>query len=154
MSATRRHRRVLTAVAATIALPVAALVAPAAAHAGGGSSDEVITADGTICWEEGGASEKRNSVTVRLSRVAKDSISVVLDTADGSATAPDDYKAISGLKVIIPGGVKSVQVPLDIVADGKAEQDEYFSVFLSNPSEGKIGENPAKVIIKDGPAPK
>jgi hypothetical protein len=149
MSTRRRLRRTLAAVAATIALPVATVVAPAAAHADGGI---VVSTDGTICWEKGGTGN-RPTVIVRLSEIAKDPVTVVLDTVNGTAVAPDDYVAISGLLVTVPAGASSVQVPLDIVADAVVEPDEWFFVSLSKPSVGQIGKNPATVIIKDGAPP-
>ena len=152
MSTRRRLRRTLAAVAATIALPVAAAVAPTAAHAGGGPSGIVVHADGTICWEKGGRGN-RPTVIVRLSEIAKDPVTVVLDTIDGTAVAPDDYAAIKSRLVTVPAGASSVQVPLDIVADGVVEPDEWFFVSLSKPSVGQIGKNPATVIIKDGAPP-
>lgn len=152
MSTRRRLRRTLAAVAATIALPVATVVAPAAAHADGGPGGIVVSTDGTICWEKGGAGN-RPTVIVRLSEIAKDPVTVVLDTVNGTAVAPDDYVAISGLLVTVPAGASSVQVPLDIVADAVVEPDEWFFVSLSKPSVGQIGKNPATVIIKDGAPP-
>jgi len=140
-----RLRRVLAAAATAVALS-GAVIAPTAAHADGGP---VITTNGTICWEKGG----QPAVTVQLSEVAKDAVTVVVDTFDGTAIAPDDYTAIKSLLVTIPAGASSVQVPLTIAADGIVEPDEWFFVSLSKPSIGKIGKNPATVIIKDGTQP-
>ena len=150
MRMNRRLRRVLTAAAAVVALGGAAAIAPTAAQAGGGPSGVVVTADGTICWEKGGG---KPAVTVHLSEVAKDPVTVVVDTVDGTAVAPEDYAAIKGLVVTIPAGASSVQVPLAIVDDGVVEPDEWFFVSLSRPSVGQIGKNPATVIIKDGAPP-
>ncbi|MDT4992687.1 MAG: large repetitive protein [Actinoplanes sp.] len=140
--------RTRLAAAATVGTAaVAALLTPMTAHADGGP---VVEPTGTICWEKNHGTP---SVTVRMSRPEKFPVTVVLDTIDGTAVAPGDYQAISGLKVTVPAGATDVAVPLSIVNDGVTEPDETFQVSLSQPSAGQIGKNPATVIIKDGSQP-
>ena len=143
-------RRSLAPAVTVIALGITTLIAPGAAHAGGGPNGVVVGADGTICWEKG---NQRAYVVVRLNQVLKDPFTVVVDTFDGTATAPADYTAISGLVVTIPSGSLSVQVPLQIVADDVTEPDEWFFVSLSKPSTGQTDKVPATVTIKDGAQP-
>jgi hypothetical protein len=108
-----------------------------------------IGINGTECWEKG----SQPSVHVYLSEVAKDPITIVFDTADGTAVAPDDYAAIKGRIVTIPAGSSGVDVALDIVADGITEPDERFTVSISKPSIGEIDKGTATVIIHDGGRP-
>jgi hypothetical protein len=159
MSTKSRLRRRFAVVAATIVLPLSAiLLVPVA-----GFADEepkppkpkgpILRTDGTICWEKRGPSE-RPSITVHISPAWKDKITVIVDTTDGTAVAPDDYAPAKGLVLTIPAGAKSVQVPLDIVNDGKDEPDEWFTVRLSKPSVGEIDKkSDGLVIIKDGSEP-
>lgn len=159
MSTKSRLRRRFAVVAATIVLPLSAiLLVPVA-----GFADEepkppkpkepVLTTEGTICWEKTGPSESP-SVTVHVSPAWKTPITVVFDTIDGTAVAPDDYASAKGLVVVIPAGAKSVKVPLDIVNDGKEEPDEWFRVQLSKPSVGEIDKkSDGLVVIKDGSEP-
>ena len=69
---------------------------------------------------------------VSLSREASAQVSVDYATADGTATAGEDYTAVSGTLVFAPGETaKTVSVPLldDAVDEGK----EAFVLRLSNP---------------------
>jgi hypothetical protein len=155
MISKRRLRRRLAAAAVTVALPVAGLVAVAPPSYGDEEPKKpIIKADGTICWEKRRPGAPRPYVVVSLSEVAKDPITVLFDTRDGTAVAPDDYTAIKQLKVTIPAGATSVEVPLDIVDDNVREPDEWFTVTISRPSSGSIGKGTAAVIIKDGGPPK
>jgi uncharacterized protein YhjY with autotransporter beta-barrel domain len=53
-------------------------------------------------------------------------------TFDGTATAADnDYIPASG-KFVIPAGQTSTSIPINIVGDVKPEQDEVFTVVISN----------------------
>jgi hypothetical protein len=157
MSPKRRLGRRLAAAAATVVLPAAGLFA--APTAGYGCCDEpkprgpIINTDGTICWEKGGPGGRRQFVVVYASEVAKDPITVIFNTVDGTAVAPDDYTAIKGQRVTIPAGASSVEVPLDIKSDNITEPDEVFYVTISKPSVGQIGKGRGTVIIKDGGPP-
>ena len=154
MSTNRRLRRRIAAVAAALILPGSAvLLAPAIGHADEEPGGLVFQTNSTIAWEKGGPGGQRPLVVVRVSEVVKEPVTVVLDTADATATAPADYAAITGLVVTIPAGSASAEVPLDIVADAVTEPDEWFSVSLSKPSRGKIGKGTAIVLIKDGGPP-
>ena len=159
MSTKSRLRRRFAVVAATIVLPLSAiLLVPAAGFADEEpkppkGKDPVLTTEGTICWEKTGQSQ-RPSVTVHVSPAWKDPITFVVTTVDGTAVAPDDYAAIKGVLVVVPAGAKSVEVPLDIVNDGKDEPDEWFRVELSKLSVGEIGKKDnGLVVIKDGSEP-
>lgn len=141
--------------AVTLSLPALAVFAAPAAALGccGNPSGVIVNTDGTICWEKGSTPAERPVVVVSMPTVAKDPVSVLLSTTDGTAVAPADYAAIKGLKVVIPAGVLRVEVPLDIRADGVTEPDEFFTVTISQPSTGQIGKGTAFVVIRDGSPP-
>jgi arylsulfatase A-like enzyme len=76
---------------------------------------------------------------VSLTPTASEPVAVSYETADGSATAPDDYAAASGTLVFDPGeGSKTIAIL--IVGDDLVEGLESFTVVLSNPSGAPIGD--------------
>lgn len=78
----------------------------------------------------GSASEGGGSLpfTLTLSNPADIPVSVVVDTHDGTATAPADYTAVVGKTVTFPAGATSLTVPVAVVADGIAEGAETLSL--------------------------
>lgn len=86
-----------------------------------------------------------------------DPVSMKFATANGSATAPDDYGSRSGTLTFAPGeDTKTITVP--IVDDAIAEDDENFFVDLSDPlgasiadgrGIGTIVDNDARISIND-----
>jgi hypothetical protein len=112
-----------------------------------------INPNDTVAWEKARCTPTNPVVT--LPQPANVAVTVIVDTVDGTAVAPYDYLAIRGLKVTIPAGSLSAEIPITIVADDITESDESFLVKISSPSVGWIGKDTAVVIIKDGvqPAP-
>lgn len=78
---------------------------------------------------------------VRLSGTSSKQVSVQFETVDGTAVAGEDYVSTLGTVVFEPGEV-NLTVEIPIIADDYLEQDELFSVTLSNPINAyiKIGE--------------
>ena len=88
---------------------------------------------------------------VTLSRAASGTVSVDYATADGSATAGEDYTATSGTLTFNAGETtKAVSVPLldDVVNDG----GETFTLTLSNPSGAWIEDGEATGTIENDDA--
>lgn len=106
-----------------------------------------------IAWEKLHQSCSPSRVVIGLSHEVDVPVSVTLSTTDGSARAPADYAAITGVRVTIPAGVLSVSVPVRINADEVKEPDEYFAATISSPSGGVINDGDAVIIIKDGQQP-
>jgi Calx-beta domain len=148
---TRLRWRRLGLLAATVALPSAILVGVQAASYA--DEEPKVDVDGTICWEKGSAPGQRPVVVVSLPHTVKHPVTVVFDTSDGTAVAPDDYIAQHGVTVTIPANTLSVEVPLTIVADGIVEPDEWFKVTISKATGAGIGRASAAVTIKDGSPP-
>ncbi len=65
-------------------------------------------------------------------------VQVTVRSADGSATAPADYMAISQV-VTIPAGIQQVTVTVPIVADAVDEPNETVIFTLSNPVGAILG---------------
>lgn len=89
---------------------------------------------------EGNAGTSMMRFEVRLSKPRTTSVSVNYETVDGSATAGSDYEATSGVLSFAPGEKKKV-IDVPIYGDITYEDNEEFTVVLSDPVNG---------IIKDG----
>jgi len=76
------------------------------------------------------------------------SVTVDYATADGTATAPEDYQSISGsleFPLFIDTGYITVTVNNDLLD----EEDEIFYVNLSNPENAEIDDGQASGTILD-----
>lgn len=118
---------------------------------GGGGGDQ----PGTLRFTTNSlnAQEDAGSRTLTVERVNGDdgAVSVDFQTADGSATAGQDYQQTSGTLSWADNddNPKGFQVP--IIDDGDVEGDESFQASLSNASGGaNIGQpNTLTVVIRD-----
>jgi chitinase len=86
--------------------------------------------------------------SVTLSLQSSQPVTVQYATADGSATAPDDYQATSGTLTFDPGqNVKQIVVP--VVGDTVIETTEVFSLNLSGPTNATLADGTAQGTITD-----
>ncbi|HYD70463.1 Calx-beta domain-containing protein [Azospirillum sp.] len=72
---------------------------------------------------------------VQLAPAGSEAASVDYRTVDGTATAGQDYLAVSGRLVLRPGQTRAV-IPVEIKGDGESEGDETFFLEISNPVGG------------------
>ena len=88
-------------------------------------------------------------VVLELDRTSSETVTVDYATSDGTATAPGDYTAVSGTATFASGETqKHVRVPL--IDDDVAEQDETFTLVLTNAAGAVTGtDNRATVTIND-----
>ena len=92
-------------------------------------------------------------LTVRLSEVSTQRITVEYANADGLATLPFDYTNILGRLVFEPGQTRqTLRVP--IVNDSQAEPLETFRLTLSNPINAALATGSATVFIHDSGPPR
>lgn len=94
-------------------------------------------------------SETAGTVTIVVVRTGGSEGTVTVDyaTANGSATAPADYVSVSGT-LTFTDGVTEQTFTVPIAADAFAEQDETFSITLSNATGGAaMGTATATVTI-------
>ena len=127
------RRRLTNTISATVRGPVAVSVADARAREG---EDETI------------------DFAVSLSRAASGQVTVAYATADGTATAGEDYTRASGKLKFAPGETeKTVRVPvLDDVVD---EGEETFRLRLSAASGARIADGVATgTIVNSDPLQK
>lgn len=94
------------------------------------------------------------SIVVILSAVSSQTITVGVDTSDGSATASDDYTNTSVILTFLPGQISQI-VDISIIDDTSEEGSETLSVVLSNPVNAIIGANDTATltIVDDDPVP-
>ncbi len=99
---------------------------------------------------EGNDGTSSATFTVGLSRATEPDegmISVDFATRDGSATAADDdYLPASGTVRFEPGQTRA-EISVDVVGDTRVEDDETFSVVLSNPIGATLADGRGEATI-------
>ena len=81
---------------------------------------------------------------VRLTQAAAVDIGLTWSTRDGSATAGDDYRAVTNRVLTIPAGATEVMITVTSLTDTLIEGEEDFTVTLSAPAN-----LPSGVILAD-----
>jgi CubicO group peptidase (beta-lactamase class C family) len=76
--------------------------------------------------------QQTNYFQLKINRALDTDVSVHYETRNGSAIAGQDYNSTTGTATIIAGQTQAL-ITVDILADTLAEEDENFSVVLSNP---------------------
>ena len=88
------------------------------------------------------------SFTVSLSFLSSETVTVDYATADRTATQPGDYAAVAGTLVFLPGETEKTIV-VQIHGDAANEDDEIFTVNLSNAGTVAIADGAGVGTIKD-----
>ena len=137
-------RTALLALLVALAAPLAsATVGPHALQAESLSIDDV-----TIT--EGDAGAATATFTVTLSGISPDTVIVDYATADGTAVAPGDYSAAGGTLTFLPGETTQT-LTLDVNGDALDEEDETYTVELSNATFATIEDDGLGTITDDDP---
>ena len=87
--------------------------------------------------------------TVSLTRPSSETLTVVAQTADGTATAGVDYTAVGPVTLTFPAGTISQTFTVPVLGDLLDETDETFVVNLSAPSLGRIARSQGLATIRD-----
>ena len=111
-----------------------------------GVGPEISIRDATVAEGNSGRPELR--FELNLSNAAARIVTVKYDTADGRATAGEDYRAASG-ELRFPVGTTSLVLPLLAIGDLETEGDEDFVVQLADPVGGSLGRDKAYGLILD-----
>jgi uncharacterized delta-60 repeat protein len=112
----------------------------------GGSSVSLSISNARVTEPDSGTT---NAVfTVSLSAAAPTAVKVAYATADGTATAPDDYSSTKGT-VTIPAGSTMATVAVPVVGDTVQESTETFKVKLSCPSNAGLADPVGKGTVID-----
>src|SRR6266540_2532568 len=101
---------------------------------------------------EGSSGTVNATFDVTLSQISSQTVTVDYATADGTATAPDDYLPAVGSLIFSPGETTQ-QVTVLVNGDTVDEVNERFYVNLSNPVNATItdGEGYGNIVDDDGP---
>lgn len=111
---------------------------------GGGGTPTISIADRSIV--EGNSGRKSLRFTVSLSAASSQDVTVLFTTSNGSAVAPSDYRTKS-VTVKILAGKTSKPVAVVVNGDVAVEPNETFTVTLTNPVGGTIGDGTATGTI-------
>jgi hypothetical protein len=134
--------------AATCAVAAAA-AAPALAAPGDDPPPPVVSiADAPAVTEGGPGVATGATFTVTLSYAPGGPVFVRYATADGTATAGDDYTAVSGT-LKIPAGQTTATITVPVIGDDAAEPDEGFSLTIDFPDGADLGRATATGTIVD-----
>ena len=97
---------------------------------------------------EGNSGSANMTFTVTLSAISGKTVTVNYATANGSALAPSDYKAASGVLSFAPGtATKTIEVP--IVGNTIDSANKTFTIDLSMPGNATLGTAQATGTIID-----
>ncbi len=113
----------------------------------------VITVDPIAPKPEGDSGTSNLTVTLKATNTGGQPVTVDVETVDGTAVASTqqaqgDYTPLVKTTVTIPtSGQKTVDIP--IVGDRAQEQDETFTIHLSNPNNATLGQQDATATIQN-----
>jgi hypothetical protein len=91
------------------------------------------------------------SFTLTLSAASTSEVQISYATTDGSATAPADYAATSGVLVLTPGELGG-RIDVPIVDDNLSEGSEYFTLDLTTAVNAVVGDAQGLGTITDNEA--
>jgi Calx-beta domain-containing protein len=97
---------------------------------------------------EGDGGSTNVAFTVALSAASAQTITVAYATANGTATAGQDYTAVGGTVTFVPGDT-SEPIAVAVLGDNLDEADETFTLALSGPTNASIASGSATVLISD-----
>jgi hypothetical protein len=86
-------------------------------------------------------------VSARLSAPSSTPVTFSWSTQDGTATAPDDYAAVTNQAVTIPAGDTEVFLDVSLVDDDREEDAETFTVSLVPGAGVTVTQNVATITI-------
>lgn len=104
------------------------------------SADDIALAEGNT--------ETSQSFRISLSSTSDEPVSVKYTTANGSATAGEDYAATSGTLTFAPGETEKY-VSIDILGDTQEEADEFFYLELSEATNGNLASDRVTVTLEN-----
>ena len=98
--------------------------------------------------DEGDAGTAGLPMSVMLSHAAEIDVAVDYLVSDGTATAPDDYTAVSGT-LVVPAGSTTASIAVSVNGDSLVEADETLVLSLGNPTAGTLGAGSAAGVIRN-----
>ena len=89
------------------------------------------------------------NLVASLSAASEKTITIDYATSDGTATAGDDYTAVSTTTLTFSPGDTSKNIPITVASDNIDEVDETVIVTLSNPSNVTVSDGSGELTITD-----
>lgn len=105
-----------------------------------------------ITADEGNAGVTNFAFDVALDRTSEETVTFTYATTDGSANAPGDYAASTGIATI-PGGSTSTQITVAVAGDTTHEASETFSMLLTAPTNATLAVGNAIATIGNDDMP-
>jgi hypothetical protein len=103
-----------------------------------------------VSQNEGNSGTSNFSFTVSLSAASGQAVTVVAQTANGTASAGSDYTATGPTTLTIAPGATSQSFTVPVVGDTVVEPNETFLVTLSSPTNATIADNQGQgTIVND-----
>ena len=103
-----------------------------------------LVIDDVTVAEDGGSAP----FTVSLSRPTSGAVTVAYETADWTATAGSDYTAASGTLTFARGETRKT-IEVRVLADDEEEEDEIFTVRLSDARNAALADHEGTGTIRD-----
>ena len=122
---------------------------------GNSLSIEIALSPFALEGAEGNQGFANANLQVRLSQSASKAVTVRYTTQDGSATAGQDYEAITDGRLTFLAGTTNLTqtISISILGDTLEEPDESFQLLLSNPANAVIHPPAARIEIADDDEP-
>ena len=95
---------------------------------------------------EGNSGTTNGNVTVTLSAVSGQTVTVQYASSNGTAVAGSDYTAVSGT-LTIPAGSPSGTITVPVLGDGAVEANETLTLTLSVPTNATIADGSGVVTL-------
>jgi hypothetical protein len=106
-----------------------------------------------VMVDEGDSGFTNATFTVSLSRALDNDVTFDFATADGTAIAGTDYQASSGMDLTILAGETTRTFTVSVIGDLIQENDETFTVMLSNVTGVAVADGEGLGTILDDDAP-
>jgi hypothetical protein len=114
-----------------------------------------LTIDDIVVYEGPSGGTSTAAFTVTASSTYRGDITVGYATADGTATAPSDYTAVTGTPTVtFPefGGLTQI-ITVPVIGDFVTEPDEIFLVDLLDATNARISKGTGQARIRNGVDP-
>ena len=130
-------------------------------RAAGGWYDDVVGDDVTVTIQENdfptlsiadnnaGEDDGAIEFTLTLSQASDKDVSASWSTANGTATAGEDYQAVADRRVTIGAGTTRQTVSVTVLDDGAVDPNETFTVTLTDPVNTTLDDGTATGTIVD-----
>lgn len=110
--------------------------------------DLAVVSIGDASVLEGDSGTTNLVFPVTLDQASPEAITITYSTADGTATAPDDYTAVSGGTLVIAAGATTGEIVITVNGDEDVEANETLTVSIDSVSSaGEIGDGSATGTI-------